>query len=100
MSETQNIMTQSPDDKNKQHEKNGLKLAGYVIPWWVLAVVVLVLLYLAYDNHMFDFVCNPNKQIAFVPNIRQGVQLPSILPPSQMNQAVQIPQNLKNLFSL
>jgi hypothetical protein len=97
MSETQNIMAPSQDNDKKQ-EKKGLKLAGYVIPWWVVIAVVLVLVYLAYDNHMLDFVCNPKKEIAFAPQAK-GIPLPSLLPPAEMNQAVQVPQNLKNLFA-
>lgn len=96
MSETQNNVV--PQDNNKQQEKKGLKLAGYVIPWWVVIVAVLVLAYLAYDNHMLDFVCNPKKEISFAPQAR-GVPLPSLLPQSDLAQAIQVPQNLKNLFA-
>lgn len=97
MSETQNNVVPSQNN-DKKPEKKGLKLAGYVIPWWVVIVVVLVLAYLAYDNHMLDFVCNPKKEISFVSQAR-GIPLPSLLPPMEMNQAVQVPQNLKNLFA-
>lgn len=95
MSETQNNVVQ---DNDKKQEKKGLKLAGYVVPWWVVLVAVLVLAYLAYDNHMFDFVCNPKKQIAFAPQAR-GIPLPSLLPQGDLTQAIQVPQNLKNLFA-
>ncbi len=95
MSETQNNVVQ---DNDKKKESKGLKLAGYVVPWWVVIVVVLVLAYLAYDNHMLDFVCNPRKEITLVPQAR-GAPLPSLLPQGEMNQAVQVPQNLKNLFA-
>lgn len=99
MSETENIATPSPNDDKKQ-EKKGLKLAGYVVPWWAVILAVLILLYLAYDHGMFDFLCNPKKELAFVPSApAKGIPLPSLLPPLEMNQAVQVPQNLKNLFA-
>lgn len=97
MSETQNNVVPSQDNDKKQ-EKKGLKLAGYVIPWWVVIVAVLVLAYLAYDNHMLDFVCNPKKEIHLLPQAK-GIPLPSLLPPMEMNQAIQVPANLKNLFA-
>lgn len=102
MSETQNNVVPSQNNDVKK-EKKGLKLAGYVVPWWIVIVVVLVLAYLAYDNHMLDFVCNPNpKKISLLPQPSapvQGIPLPSLLPPMEMSQAINVPQNLKNLFA-
>lgn len=101
MSETQNNVVPS-QEKDKQQEKKGLKLAGYVIPWWVVVVAVIVLAYLAYDNHMLDFVCNPNKKIQLLPQpsapFAKGTPLPNLM---QFGQDLpnDIPTNLKNLFA-
>lgn len=103
MSETQNIATQSQNDDKKQ-EKKGLKLAGYVIPWWVVLVAVLILAYVAYDNGMLNVFCNPNPKKEFSLNLfnpatkAKAVPLPALLPQFDMNQSLQVPQNLRNLF--
>jgi len=99
MSESQNNVV-SIQDNDKKQEKKGLKLAGYIVPWWVVLVVFLVLLYLAYDNNMLDFVCNPKKELTLLPQSKGvGIPLPSFMPQTEMAQAVQVPPNLKNLFA-
>lgn len=101
MSETQNNVVPS-QEHDKQQEKKGLKLAGYVIPWWVVVVVVIVLVYLAYDNNMFDFMCNPNKKISLVSQssapLAKGTPLPQMMTFGQ-ELPNDIPKNLKNLFA-
>ena len=34
--------------------KSGLKLFGYIVPWWVLAVVLVLVIYILYDQGVFS----------------------------------------------
>lgn len=97
MSEIQNIVAQTQEHE-KQNEKKGLHIATYVIPWWVVIVALIILVYLAVDNNMLDFICNPKKEISFGPKM-QTMPLPPLMQTSNMGQSGQIPQNLKNLFA-
>ena len=87
------------DNKKTQTHKSGLNVAGHIVPWWVVFIVVLILLYIAYDNKMFD-----DMNVSGVNNssssFQQGTVLPSILPPTQFVDDVKLPQSLKNLFSI
>lgn len=100
MSETENNMASNEETMNNEEtQKGGLNILGYAVPRWVLVVVVLVLLWLAYDNGMFDDLLGLKKTVSLAPPSR-GAQMQSILPQSNVSGNNQMPQGLRNLFSL
>lgn len=48
-SEAEQVKT---EDENKTIRKDGVRLFGYTLPWTVLLVVLLLVLYLAYSRGM------------------------------------------------
>ena len=45
-------VNQSQFHREEEHKKSvdGFKLCNYVVPWWVVAVVVLVVMYLLFET--------------------------------------------------
>jgi len=91
------------EKKNNQQEnvtkKNGLKICGYVIPWWVVVVVVLVLLYILYEYGYFESIIGKPGQATVV-------RLPesSVLPQANSNvnilaePGLETPEQVRALF--
>ena len=48
------MSSQHQDEKSKAEQEMdkhyGWKMCGYVIPWWVIIVIVLIVLWLIYDK--------------------------------------------------
>lgn len=47
----------------EEKKESGLNLLGYVVPWWVVILVVAVLVYVAYDNDMFKNVLESPTEV-------------------------------------
>ena len=58
----------------EEHKKvTGLNVFGYVVPWWVVILVLVVLLYVAYDNDLLKDVGGSMKEIRMNgPNLNVG----------------------------
>ncbi len=75
------------EDKKKQ----GLYVMGYVVPWWVVVVVICVLVYLAYDNE----IVNAFQKIACPTEVRlSGPKL--TMSPTYAN--LETPRDLRNFL--
>ena len=58
-------------------KKSGLRLFGYIVPWWVVAVVVLLLIYILYDQGYLDNVVGkPESKIHSVVRLPESSVLP------------------------
>ena len=76
----------SSDSKNPQDNKEctcvfssqGVNVFGYMVPWWVVTVVVLLVLYVLYDQGMLEWAV-PSKQLQTV-GIRTAIAPLSELP--------------------
>lgn len=53
--------------------KQGLKIFGYVVPWWVIVVVVLLVIYLAYDQGWLDGLTGKSNSQENVVGLPQGM---------------------------
>lgn len=61
--------------KNEQPEmaqKNGMKMCGYTIPWWVLLVVVLLIVYVVYDQGYFRSMTSAQPRQITLPMMQTG----------------------------
>ena len=57
----------------EEHKKvSGLNVFGYVVPWWVVILVLVVLLYVAYDNDLLKDVIGTKEIRMNVPNLNVG----------------------------
>jgi hypothetical protein len=51
-SEAEQVKTvQVKSEENKTIRHNGLKVMGYFVPWWVVAVVIILIIYVGYDSY-------------------------------------------------
>ncbi len=54
--------------EQEQSYKSGLKIFGYIVPWWVIIVVVLLILYVLYDQgHLKSIVGAPEQRVVSLP---------------------------------
>ena len=57
----------------EEHKKvSGLNVFGYVVPWWVVILVLVVLLYVAYDNDLLKDVIGTKEIRMNGPNLNVG----------------------------
>jgi len=58
---------------------NGLNVLGYVVPWWAVLLVVLVILYFAYEKgyfvELFGVNAAPRKEISLAGPIKQVIPI-------------------------
>ena len=60
-SEAEQVSTNTSTQDEKKKRPEGLKLFGYIIPWWVVLVVVCLALYMAYEKgYLADVVGKPD----------------------------------------
>lgn len=54
-SEAEQVKTEeNKTEENKTVRQDGFKVMGYLVPWWVVVFVILLILYVAYENHYLD----------------------------------------------
>jgi hypothetical protein len=70
-----NPSVKSEESKQEQNWwKSGVKLLGYVVPWWVVIVVLVLIAYILYDQGVFskknsnEMMSLPNSPIATGPS--------------------------------
>ena len=79
------------DDKKKTCS---LRVLGYELPWWVLVLVLLAVLYLLYDYNVVNkFVGQPTHSLPRMP------ELPS-LGSLTGGVGVETPEEIRNLFRI
>lgn len=76
--------------ENKE-KKQGLTVLGYVVPWWAIIVVILVVLYFAYERGYIAGVLGD----AFKATPVKEVELKG---PVQVVSALSAPEEVKKLF--
>lgn len=86
-SESEQIKT---EDENQIIRKDGLRLFGYSIPWTVVLIVALLLLYIAYKNGQLDGLLseiqyNKPKVVSTGPFIDVGSP---VGPPSEIQEMI------------
>lgn len=78
------------EDKNK---KRGLEVMGYMIPWWAIALVLIVILYLAYANgYIADMLGDARMQPGVIKEI-------SLKGPVIALESETVPAPVKKLFA-
>jgi hypothetical protein len=75
-------------NEEEKHQKKGLHVLGYVVPWWVVIVVVALLVYLAYTQGYLEKVVGKPKQVSLVSPVTQSGGF-----------GVETPENIRQLFS-
>jgi len=82
-------------------KKSGLRVYGYVIPWWVVVVVVLLLIYVLYDQgYLENVIGKPSPQAVTVIRLPES----SILPQANASANVlaepglETPEQVRALF--
>ena len=57
-------------------DKNGVKMLGYVVPYWVIALVVLLVLYVLYDRgYLKSLVGAPATHVISLPETGSGASV-------------------------
>jgi len=72
----------------EKHQAKGLHILGYVVPWWVVIVVVALLVYLAYNQGYLEQVVGKPKEVSLVaPTLHTGGGF-----------GVETPESMRQLF--
>jgi hypothetical protein len=79
------------EDENKQ-KKQGLQVFGYVVPWWAVVLILLVVLYVAYEKGYLSGVLSDMG----LP-VQKEIKLKGPLVPVSVESA---PEEVKRLFNM
>jgi hypothetical protein len=89
---------QALNAEQEERYKSGLRIFGYIVPWWVVIVVLLLLLYVLYDQgHLSSVMGTPRRQVALadspspvIAEMRGGVRFDTV--------GVETPKQMRQLF--
>lgn len=83
---------QKIEQKNEDNlKKKGLNILGYVIPWWAVLLVVLVILYFAYEKGFLSGILGDVQKFGAKPVELKG--------PVVKLEVESAPDNVKALFN-
>lgn len=88
---TDPVVTSLPPEEHKK-KPNGLQICNYVVPWWVVIVVVCVLIYLALDNEIVDGL----QKITGPKEVKLSGSTLNVTPPKFAN--LDTPRDLRNFL--
>lgn len=88
-SETLNVVAE-----NEKRKKKGLNILGYVVPWWIVVLVILVALYFSYEQGYLDGIINDS----ILPSRTKEIELKGPIVPALLS-AESAPAGVKALFN-
>jgi hypothetical protein len=48
------IEEKKKESKNNMISKSGIKILGYIIPWWIILIILLLIIYAVHTHKLFD----------------------------------------------